>query len=151
MCLSIICTLFIFIIFGGIGLLFFILHVFFQLLSFSIITYSQHYGLARRLKQDESYEKFSYMNVWSCDTKLGSIISWGVTRHANHHLFLFCPYCDLKQMQDIPILPMKLFKLQLVSLIPALWYKIMNPQVEKILRRRDELEAPGDSAHEKTK
>ena len=129
--------------FGPWALAFFMLQAFLSVLLFLLGTYNQHYGLTRRRMPDGSYEAFTYMNTWSADQHLTNWCFWNLGRHAHHHLDAFCSYTDLKIIEKSPLLPHGYFTTLAMSLIPPLWFRVMNPRVKDVLSRRDQLQAQG--------
>ena len=51
-----------------------------------------------------------------------------------------CPYPELKLIDNAPIIPINVHNMLFATLIPAVWYKIMDKEVDKVLKKRDELE-----------
>lgn len=141
--LSIIITIAITIFLGWLAGLFFIGQAAMAIFVWGLATYIQHYGLVRRKKSDGNYEEFNYMNVWSTNSRLGNSLYFNLFKHAHHHAFIFCPYTELKLIENSPIHPACLYHTLLAALIPPLWYKMMDKEVVKVLKRRDELEAQG--------
>jgi alkane 1-monooxygenase len=128
---------------GGYALLFFLLQAFISLWQFLVGTYGQHYGLTRRRRADGTHEPFTYMNTWSCDFYLTNRLTVNLARHAHHHLDPFCPYYNLKLIEHSPMLPAGYLPMGLVSMIPPLWYRVMDPLVHQAFRTRDMLEQQG--------
>jgi alkane 1-monooxygenase len=122
---------------------FFMLQAAVSVFLFLLGTYNQHYGLTRRKRANGTYEPFTYMNIWSADFRLTNRMFWNLARHAHHHLDPFCSYTDLKIIDRSPMLPMGYMSVLSLSLVPPLWFKVMNPRVADVLARRDQLEAQG--------
>ncbi len=120
--------------------LFFLLQAITSMILFSVTTYHQHYGLTRRKNKEGIYEPFNYMNVWNSDHYLTSRFHLNLSHHAHHHMHQFCPYQNLKIIENAPLLPFGYLTALLVSLFPPIWYKIMNERVKNVFELRDHLE-----------
>jgi alkane 1-monooxygenase len=131
------------ILFGGSALVFFLLQGFLSVLLFVLGQYNTHYGLIRRIGSDGRHEAYSYMNIWSADQRVTNLAFWSIGRHAHHHLDPFCSYTDLKVIEGSPLLPHGYFTTLVLSLVPPLWFKVMNPRVADVVARRDQLQARG--------
>ncbi len=129
--------------FGYKSALFFLAQAALSTLMFVASTYNQHYGLTRRLKADGTYEEFTFMNVWAFNHFISSKQSFNATHHAHHHLFQLCRYPHLKVLSKGPLYPFGLSATFLLSLIPSLWYRVVNPRIKEIYRLRDEYENKG--------
>lgn len=112
-------------------------------LLFGSTTYNQHYGLYRRIKEDGTPESFTYMNVWTSDHFMTGRCYINLSHHGHHHLFNLCRYPHLKVIRLGPLLPYGYNAVIFISLFPKLWYKIMNPLVEKVFILRDQYEKEG--------
>jgi alkane 1-monooxygenase len=129
--------------FGGWALAFFVLQAVLTVSTFLLGTYNQHYGLIRRIGDDGLPESYNYMNIWSADQRMTNLVFWSIARHAHHHLDPFCSYTDLKVIDGSPLLPYGYVTTLMISLVPPLWFKVMNPRVDDVFARRDRLQAQG--------
>jgi alkane 1-monooxygenase len=129
--------------FGGWALLFFVLQAFLTVALFLLGTYNQHYGLIRRRDSDGRSEAYTYMNVWSANQRVTNLAYWSVARHAHHHVDPFCSYTQLKVIEGSPLLPYGYGTTLILSLVPPLWFKVMDPRVADVFARRDRLQAQG--------
>ncbi len=129
--------------FGGWALLFFLLQAYLTVSLFLLGTYNTHYGLIRWPDADGRPEPYSYMNIWSSDQRATNLAFWSIGRHAHHHLDPFRSYTDLKIIEGSPLLPYGYITTLMLSLIPPLWFKVMNPRVADVCARRERLRAQG--------
>ena len=60
------------------------------------------------------------------------IFLFELVRHADHHLYANKKYQNLKHIDESPELPYGYPLSIILALIPPLWFKIMNPIVEKM-------------------
>jgi alkane 1-monooxygenase len=131
------------ILFGPWALAFLVVQGVLTVALFLLGTYNQHYGLIRRREADGRPEPVSYMNIWSADQRVTKLAFWSIGYHAHHHLDPFCSYPDLRTIEGSPLLPYGYVTTLTLSLIPPLWFKVMNPRVEDVFARRDRLHAQG--------
>jgi alkane 1-monooxygenase len=129
--------------FGGWALVFFVLQAVLTVSTFLLGTYNQHYGLIRRIGIDGQPEDYNYMNIWSANQRVTKLAFWSIGHHAHHHLDPFCSYPDLRIIEDSPLLPYGYVTTLTLSLVPPLWFKVMNPRVDEVFARRDRLHAQG--------
>jgi len=55
-----------------------------------------------------------------------------LTRHSDHHYRASRKYQILKHQEAGPELPTGYPGMMLLSLVPPLWFRVMNPEVERI-------------------
>ena len=51
-------------------------------------------------------------------------------RHSDHHAYAARPYQVLRHFEESPQLPYGYTMMILMSLVPPIWFKIMNKQLE---------------------
>ncbi len=95
------------------------------------INYIEHYGLTRKMQENGRYEKVEVFHSWNSDHQLGRIILYELTRHADHHYKANKKYQTLLHYDESPQLPYGYPASLLISLVPALWFRLMNPLLEK--------------------
>lgn len=103
-------------------------------LSFSlleVVNYLEHYGLERDKKSNGRYEKVSHHHSWNSDHILSRMFLFELTRHSDHHAVASRKYQVLRTHEDAPQLPTGYPGMILIALVPPLWFKIMDPLVEK--------------------
>jgi alkane 1-monooxygenase len=105
---------------GGIGLI-----------CATSVFYWQHYGLTRQYKGDGKYEPYTSRFTWDCDNVVSNILWINLPRHAHHHAHQALPYWELKNNPASPQLPQGYVTTILLSLIPPLFFRRMNPYVAK--------------------
>ena len=127
------------VLFGWWALAFFLAQAFLTVGLFLLGTYNQHYGLVRRIGADGRFEPYSFMNVWSADQRITNLAYWAVGRHAHHHLDPFRSYTELAVIEGSPLLPHGYNTTLMLSLVPPLWFRVMNPRVAEVFARRDRL------------
>lgn len=117
-------------IFDLIGLITAIILATISFLILETINYIEHYGLMRRKKENGKYEMVTHKHSWNSDHQLGRIILYELTRHSDHHYKSTKKYQTLNSHAGSPELPFGYPGSLLLSLIPPLWFKVMNEKVE---------------------
>lgn len=107
-------------------------------LSFSLlemVNYLEHYGLVREKHANGRYEKVSHHHSWNSDHVVSRMFLFELTRHSDHHAVASRKYQVLRTFDDAPQLPTGYPGMILVGLIPPLWFRIMDPRVEKAAKQ----------------
>ena len=115
--------------FGSLGLIFFLSQGLISLVAHQVINYIQHYGLSRCKKNDGRYERFSFEHAWNSNCLLSGMLSFQLQRHSDHHLNPRRPYQLLQHIDESPQMPTGYFGMFMMALIPPLWFKVLNPIV----------------------
>jgi len=93
------------------------------------INYIEHYGL-RRLKTDSGrYERVREVHSWNSNHIMGRMMLYELTRHSDHHHRAHKKYQLLDYWESSPQLPFGYPTSMVLSLIPPLWFSIMNPRI----------------------
>lgn len=131
-------------IYSAILLLNFNLQVFLALLLSGIVSflfletinYVEHYGLRRKKLESGRYERVQPWHSWNSNHHLGRIILYELTRHSDHHFLAHKKYQLLDHHDKSPQLPFGYPTSMLISMLPPLWFRIMNKRIEshKILQ-----------------
>ncbi|MGP9791933.1 alkane 1-monooxygenase [Roseinatronobacter sp. NSM] len=99
----------------------------------AMVDYLQHYGLARQKLPDGSYEPQASHHSWNSPHWFSSHMMVNAARHSDHHANPNRMYPALRLPQDHPVLPYSLPAMGIVALLPALWFKLMDKRVDKVL------------------
>lgn len=121
----------IYLIFGIVGVLGFIISAVIGFTLLEIVNYIEHYGLLRKQLTNGSYERVKPHHSWNSDHELGRIFLFELTRHSDHHYNANRKYQILRHFEEAPQMPTGYLAMMPLALIPPLWFKIMNPLVEK--------------------
>ena len=124
----------IFIAFGSSGLLLAIGAGIVGFLLLETINYIEHYGLRRFKRSSGRYERVSQIHSWNSNHSLGRIVLYELTRHSDHHYKASKKYQILDHYDESPQLPLGYPASMLLSLIPPLWFKIMNKRVPEHMK-----------------
>lgn len=103
----------------------------FGFLMLETVNYIEHYGLLRRQNEQGRYEPVLPIHSWNSDHELGRIVLYELTRHSDHHFKSTRKYQVLRRFEESPQLPTGYPACMLMSLVPPLWFSVMNPRVER--------------------
>jgi len=120
----------VFIIFGKLAGWLFLGSALIGIILLETINYIEHYGLSRKEIKPGIYEKVLPSHSWNSDYALGRIMLFELTRHADHHYKASRKYQILKSYENSPHLPAGYPAMMLLSTIPPLWFKVMNPRIK---------------------
>ena len=93
------------------------------------INYIEHYGLTRNLLPSGRYERVSEKHSWNSNHILGRIMLYELTRHSDHHYKSQKKYQILEYHDVSPQMPYGYPTSMLISLVPPLWFKVMNKRI----------------------
>ena len=114
------------------GLYLTLLSILMSIISFlflETINYVEHYGLLRKKEPSGRYERVKPHHSWNSNHTIGRIVLYELTRHSDHHFKSSKKYQVLESLNDCPHLPYGYPTSILLSLIPPIWFNIMNPLV----------------------
>ena len=124
--------LFLVFIYYNFGLYLTLLSIVMSIVSFlflETINYVEHYGLLRKKEPSGRYERVKPHHSWNSNHTIGRIVLYELTRHSDHHFKSSKKYQILESLDECPHLPHGYPTSILLSLIPPLWFSIMNPLV----------------------
>lgn len=93
------------------------------------VNYIEHYGLERKKLNSGRYEPVDIHHSWNSNHPLGRIMLFELTRHADHHFKAQRPYQILRHYEESPQLPMGYPSAMLLSLVPPLWFRTVDPHL----------------------
>ena len=117
------------------GLAFLPLYFLVALLSvilLEMINYVEHYGLERGKLPSGRYEAVHEHHSWNSDHLVSRVLLFELTRHSDHHLVATRPYQTLRSITGAPDLPSGYPGMLLLTLIPPVWFAVMDPKVESV-------------------
>ncbi|MFN7002000.1 MAG: alkane 1-monooxygenase [Roseinatronobacter sp.] len=103
----------------------------------AMVDYLQHYGLARQQLADGRYERQGPQHSWNSPHWFTSLMTVNVTRHSDHHANPSRVYPALRLEAEMPVLPYSLPAMGVIALFPALWFRMMDKRVARVLQRAD--------------
>lgn len=95
------------------------------------INYVEHYGLLRKQKPNGEYERVLPKHSWNSNQTMGRIVLYELTRHSDHHFIAAKKYQTLDHHDDSLQLPQGYPACMLMSLLPPLWFGVMNKRIER--------------------
>lgn len=105
------------------------------------VNYVEHYGLSRDQKANGRYERVRPHHSWNANHPIGRLLLFELTRHSDHHAYPGRKYPTLRHFDYSPQLPTGYPGMILLSLIPPLFFAVMNPCLERELDRMEKLAA----------
>lgn len=101
------------------------------------INYIEHYGLSRRQTERGTYEQVLPVHSWNSDYVVGRILLFELTRHSDHHYRASRKYQVLRHFAHAPQMPAGYPSMILLSLLPPLWFYVMNRQIDQYKEQYD--------------
>lgn len=118
-----------FVVFGAYGLLYAFLAGVVGFLLLETVNYIEHYGLLRQKLPSGRYERVKEIHSWNSNHVMGRIVLYELTRHSDHHYKSARKYQVLDYHDTSPQMPYGYPTSMVLSLIPPLWFNIMNPRI----------------------
>ncbi len=103
----------------------------FSFLLLETINYIEHYGIVRKRLDSGRYEPVQPHHSWNADYPVGRILLYELTRHSDHHYKADRKYQILRSIKNSPDLPWGYPGSMLMSLIPPLWFRKVNPLLDQ--------------------
>ncbi len=117
-------------IWGWMGILLFLSQSLIAAFLLETINYVEHYGLARE-KRGEGYEPVGAQHSWDSRHRLTNWFLFNLGHHADHHREPLQPYDRIQVLQNSSKLPFGYSFSLLLTVVPPLWFKLMDPHVER--------------------
>jgi alkane 1-monooxygenase len=108
----------------------------FGFLLLECVNYIEHYGLRRKMLPNGRPEPVQPWHSWNSDHELGRIFLYELTRHSDHHFKTSRKYQILRHFDESPQLPFGYPTSIIISLLPPLWFALMNPRVKQEQNRQ---------------
>jgi alkane 1-monooxygenase len=126
----------IFFFFGGYATILFIAAAIMGFLLLETVNYIEHYGLSRRSSGHGKYERALPHHSWNSDHVIGRVMLFELSRHSDHHYLASRKYQVLRHHDDSPQMPTGYPGMMLLSLVPPLWFRIMNEKIRQLEGQR---------------
>jgi len=117
--------------FGKIGFVFALSSGIFGFILLETVNYIEHYGLLRLQTKSGRYERVKEIHSWNSNHVIGRIVLYELTRHSDHHYRTSKKYQVLDCHDESPQMPYGYPTSMVLSLVPPLWFKIMNKRIPK--------------------
>ncbi len=121
----------IFMFFGTFGLMFSVLVAIVGFTLLETVNYIEHYGLLRLKTKSGRYERVKEIHSWNSNHVIGRIVLYELTRHSDHHYKSSKKYQILDCHDESPQMPFGYPTSMVISLLPPLWFKVMNKRIPK--------------------
>ena len=115
--------------FGSLGLFFAFGAAIAGFLLLETVNYIEHYGLLRKKLASGRYERVKEVHSWNSNHLVGRIVLYELTRHSDHHYKSSKKYQILDYHDTSPQLPYGYPTSMVMSFLPPLWFKVMNPRI----------------------
>ncbi len=117
---------------GVMGILLFCFQAVVAFVLLEIINYVEHYGLVRKKLENGRYEHVQPFHSWNASHRMTNYFLINLQRHSDHHKHpqRRFPVLQHYEESEAPQLPLGYPTMVLISLIPPLWFYIMNPKVD---------------------
>lgn len=129
-------TLVIYFVFGSLALAGFLCSAFIGILLLETVNYIEHYGLSRKEITLGRFEKVQPYHSWNADHPISRVFLFDLSRHSDHHYNAARKYQILRHHDDSLQMPTGYPGMMLLSLIPPLWFRVMNPRVQAATETR---------------
>jgi len=145
--------------YGALGLGFFMGQALVGVLMLETVNYIEHYGLVRtKVSSDISpssspsidpgddtqprslnsavvrrqrYSQVEPCHSWNASTMYTNSVAFHLQRHSDHHARDRSPYQLLRNVPEAPQLPAGYPAMMLLATVPPLWFRVMEPLIEK--------------------
>ncbi|WP_442267381.1 alkane 1-monooxygenase [Tenacibaculum sp. ZS6-P6] len=124
------CSIYFF--FGFIVMLYFLAAATIGILLLETVNYIEHYGLLREKNKFGRYERVKHTHSWNSNHVIGKLVLFNLSRHSDHHYNGSKHYQILKSLPESPQMPTGYPGMMLLSLIPPIWFKLMNKKLQEI-------------------
>jgi alkane 1-monooxygenase len=91
--------------------------------------YVEHYGLLRLKDENGRYERCEPHHSWNSNHIFSNLVLFHLERHSDHHAHPLRRYQSLRHFDNLPSLPSGYFGAYLLSWVPWLWYRVMDPRL----------------------
>jgi len=119
----------IFFVFGWLTTLYFLVAAGIGILLLETVNYIEHYGLQRKLLNENKYERAMPAHSWNSDHVIGRLMLFELSRHSDHHYLASRKYQVLRHHDDSPQMPTGYPGMMILSLVPPAWFYVMNKRI----------------------
>ena len=96
------------------------------------VNYIEHYGLQRKSIGEGKYERAMPEHSWNSNHVIGRLMLFELSRHSDHHYLASRKYQVLRHHDDSPQMPTGYPGMMILSLVPPLWFRVMNKKIEQL-------------------
>ena len=116
------------------ALIYFLIAAIIGIILLETVNYIEHYGLLRKVLSSGQFEPVKRQHSWNSNHVLGRIVLFELSRHSDHHFKADKPYQILETHEQSPCMPVGYPSMMLLSLIPPLFFYVMNDRVKTALK-----------------
>lgn len=120
---------------GPMSLLLFVCQAVLAIFALETINYIEHYGLRRAQRADGSFEGVKLHHSWNSSHIMTNVSLFNLGRHSDHHRQSSRPYYKLRHCDEAPQLPYGYSAMIVLAMIPPLWFRIMDGELERYKKR----------------
>jgi alkane 1-monooxygenase len=121
----------IYLVFGLIVASCFLIAALLGVLLLESVNYIEHYGLTRNETENHQFERVQPHHSWNSNHIIGRLMLFELSRHSDHHYLASRKYQILRSYDNAPQMPTGYPGMILLSLVPPLWFRVMNNQMKK--------------------
>ncbi|MBU3713546.1 MAG: alkane 1-monooxygenase [Ferruginibacter sp.] len=122
----------IYFLFGGFATISFLSAALIGILLLETVNYIEHYGLTRKKTDSGNYERAMPHHSWNSNHPIGRVMLFELSRHSDHHYLASKKYQILKHHDNAPQLPTGYPGSMILSLLPPLWFYVMNKRIKAL-------------------
>jgi alkane 1-monooxygenase len=122
----------VYLLYGPVVLFYFLASAGIGILLLETVNYIEHYGLQRKLLESNRYERAMPEHSWNSSHPMGRVLLFELSRHSDHHYLASRKYQVLRHHETAPQLPTGYPGSMLLSLLPPLWFKVMNKKIKAL-------------------
>ena len=118
--------------FGWLTTFYYFIAAFIGITLLETVNYIEHYGLQRRSAGEVKYERAMPEHSWNSNHVVGRLMLFELSRHSDHHYLASRKYQVLRHHDESPQMPTGYPGMMILSLVPPVWFRIMNRRIEKL-------------------
>lgn len=122
----------IFFLFGWLTTLVFLVAALQGILLLETVNYIEHYGLQRKQISVGKWERAMPAHSWNSNHIIGRVMLFELSRHSDHHYLASRKYQVLRHHEDSPQMPTGYPGMMILSLVPPVWFWVMNRRIKKL-------------------
>jgi alkane 1-monooxygenase len=97
-----------------------------------VVNYMEHYGMLRQkvgVGERQRYERIDPSHSWNSNNIATNVLLYHLQRHSDHHANPTRRYQSLRDYEESPVLPTGYAGMIVLSIVPAIWRRVMDPRV----------------------
>jgi alkane 1-monooxygenase len=118
--------------FGWLTTLYYLAAASIGILLLETVNYIEHYGLQRNPLGEGKYERAMPAHSWNSNHVIGRLMLFELSRHSDHHYLASRKYQLLRHHDDSPQMPTGYPGMMILSLVPPVWFYVMNKRIKKL-------------------